>query len=59
GLSIQYDQYDTISHVPGGALWLPGAITWLNDRFNGNPAPNNCSNIAPGNSLAPEEHAVG
>ncbi|ARE37579.1 triacylglycerol lipase [Rhodococcus sp. BH4] len=59
GLSIQYDQFDTISHVPGGALWLPGAITWLNDRFNGSQLPNNCSNIAPGNSLAPEEHAAG
>lgn len=55
GLAIQYDQYDTVSHFPGAALWLPGAITWINDRFNGTPAPSNCGHIAPGNSLAPQQ----
>ncbi|MGO4203563.1 lipase family protein [Rhodococcus sp. TAF43] len=57
GLPVQYDQYDTISHSPGGALWLPGALVWINDRFDGKPAPSNCASIAPGNSLAPQEHA--
>ncbi|MBP1054574.1 lipase family protein [Rhodococcus qingshengii] len=54
GLAIQYDQYDTIEHLIGGALWLPGALQWLVDRFNGAPAPSNCGKFAPGNSLAPQ-----
>lgn len=29
------------------------AIDWINDRFAGQPAPNNCSSIAPGNPLGP------
>ena len=57
GLPIQYDQYDTISHFLGAMLWLPGALTWIDDRFTGKPAPSNCASIAPGNSLAPQEHA--
>jgi hypothetical protein len=32
---------------------LPTAISWLNQRFAGGAAPNNCSTIAAGNSLAP------
>lgn len=56
GLAIQYDEYDTISHVPGAALWLPGALAWLTDRFADRPAQSNCGRIAPGNSLAPQEH---
>lgn len=58
GLPIQYDQYDTLSHFPGAALWLPGALQWLTDRFNGTPAPTNCGKIAPGNSLAPQQHTT-
>lgn len=54
GLSVQYDQYDTIEHGIGGALWLPGALQWLTNRFNGTPAPSNCGQFAPGNSLAPQ-----
>lgn len=53
-LAIQYDQYETIEHGIGGALWLPGALQWLIDRFNGTPAPSNCGKFAPGNSLAPQ-----
>nr|WP_296773619.1 lipase family protein [Rhodococcus sp. (in: high G+C Gram-positive bacteria)] len=56
GLAVQYDEYDTISHIPGAALWLPGALAWLTDRFADRPAPSNCGRIAPGNSLAPQEH---
>ncbi|MCZ9635239.1 lipase family protein [Rhodococcus sp. BH5] len=57
GLAVQYDQYDTLSHVPSAALWLPGAVEWLVNRFNGAPAPTNCGRIAPGNSLAPQQIA--
>ncbi len=58
GLPIQYDQYDTISHFPALALWLPGAIAWINDRFDDIPAPSNCGHIPPGNSLAPQQHTT-
>lgn len=56
GNVIQYDEYDTISHIPGAALWFPGALQWLTERFADKPAPSNCGRIAPGNSLALEEH---
>lgn len=55
GLAVQYDEYDTVSHTVGGALWLPGAVAWLTDRFADRPAPSNCGRIAPGNSLEPQE----
>lgn len=53
GTPIKYTQYDLLSHITSVALWLPAAITWLNQRFAGVPAPQNCASIAPGNSLAP------
>ncbi|HEY9310721.1 lipase family protein [Williamsia sp.] len=56
GLSIQYDQYDALSHIPAAAVWIPGALAWITDRLGGKPAPSNCADIAPGNSLAPQEH---
>lgn len=57
GLAIQYDQYDTLSHVPSAMLWYPGAVQWLLGRFDGQPAPSNCGRIAAGNSLAPQRLA--
>ncbi|WP_327141024.1 lipase family protein [Nocardia sp. NBC_01327] len=52
--SIQYQQYDLLSHVPSMAPWSPVALGWLNDRFAGAPAPTSCGAIAPGNPLTPE-----
>ncbi|MFT4049280.1 MAG: lipase family protein [Solirubrobacterales bacterium] len=52
GVKVQYNEY-ALSHFTSVALWLPQAIGWLNDRFNGSSAPSNCGSIAPGNSLAP------
>ncbi len=49
--AISYQQYDQLSHTPGAAAFLPGAFSWLNDRFIGKPAPNGCGAIAPGNTL--------
>ncbi len=57
GLTVQYDEYDTLGHIAGAALWFPGALAWLLDRFAGKPAPGNCGRIAPGNSLEPQRHA--
>lgn len=53
GTIVYYDQYDLLSHTSAVGLWLMKAIDWINDRFAGEPAPNNCSSIAPGNPLDP------
>jgi len=53
GVTVQYNQYNGVDHVAGALHWLAQAGPWLNDRFAGQAAPQNCSQIAPGNSLAP------
>ena len=53
GVKVQYQQYDLTSHVTTVPLWLPAATAWLEARFGSQAAPQNCSSIAPGNSLAP------
>ncbi len=53
GVSVQYEQYEDLSHVPSALEWLPEAYAWLAGRFLGLPAPQNCAQIAPGNSLEP------
>lgn len=53
GVAVQYDQYDKLSHVGSTEPWTPAAITWLEARFRGEPAPENCAEIAPGNPLDP------
>jgi Secretory lipase len=53
GVSVQYEEYEHLSHVPSASVWLPEAYSWLAERFLGLPAPQDCSSIAPGNSLAP------
>jgi hypothetical protein len=54
GTAVQYTQFDNLSHTLTAAFFLPGAISWLNQRLDGGtPAPENCATIAPGNSLAP------
>ncbi|MCW2758941.1 MAG: secretory lipase family protein [Nocardioidaceae bacterium] len=51
GVPIQYQEYP-LSHVTTAPAWLPQANAWLMARFGGVAAPNNCSSIAPGNSLS-------
>jgi hypothetical protein len=53
GAKITYTQYNLTSHVTSVPQWFPSAVSWLNQRFTGAPAPQNCSTIAAGNSLAP------
>jgi hypothetical protein len=53
GTKVYYEQYDALSHIWSIPVWLPNAIAWVKARFAGLPAPENCSSIAPGNSLAP------
>jgi hypothetical protein len=53
GVTVQYEQYEDLSHVPSAVEWLPEAYSWLAARFLGVPAPQDCGEIAPGNSLQP------
>lgn len=55
GVKVQYNEYGG-SHITSALEWLPQAINWVNDRFGlfgPLTIPQNCSKIAPGNSLAP------
>ncbi|MGO9959636.1 MAG: lipase family protein [Solirubrobacteraceae bacterium] len=53
GLAVQYDQFDHLAHIGSAVPWLVAATPWLADRFAGLPAPQDCSDVAPGNSLSP------
>lgn len=52
GVTVQYNQYG-LDHILTAAIWISDASTWLMNRFDGQPAPSNCGQIPPGNSLAP------
>jgi hypothetical protein len=56
GVAVQHKEWAT-SHFLTMANWLPWATTWVNDRFAGKPAPQNCASIAPGNPLTPLVYA--
>jgi hypothetical protein len=53
GVAVQYQQYDAFAHVETAVPWLASALPWMNARFAGQPAPQNCAGIAPGNPLTP------
>ena len=53
GVTVQYDQYDDLSHTLTALPWIANAGPWIVARFAGQPAPQDCGSIAPGNSLAP------
>jgi hypothetical protein len=57
GTTVDYTQYDALSHISTFPVWAPAALAWLNGRFAGGQAPNDCSQIPPGNSLAPVKPA--
>lgn len=52
-MTVDYKRYEGLSHVPSAVAWLPEAYSWLTARFFGLPAPQDCAQIAPGNSLEP------
>jgi hypothetical protein len=52
GTKVQYSQY-LLGHIGTAVPWIAEAMIWMNNRFLGLPAPQNCSSIAAGNSLAP------
>lgn len=53
GVPVQYVEYDALSHTTSAVPWVPAAEAWLASRFAGVAAPQDCAQIAPGNSLAP------
>jgi hypothetical protein len=53
GTTVQYQQFNLTSHITTAALWLGPAISWVDARFAGKPAPNDCAHIRPGNPLTP------
>jgi hypothetical protein len=57
GTAVEYVQYDALSHITTVPVWAPAALAWLYGRFAGFPAPSDCAQIAPGNSLAPVQPA--
>lgn len=52
GVPVQHKEWGS-SHFLTMINWLPWAITWIDDRFAGKSAPENCASIAPGNPLTP------
>jgi Secretory lipase len=57
GVTVQYTEYQHLGHIEGAGPWLLEAASWLAERFAGVAAPQNCAEIAPGNSLAPVKKA--
>jgi hypothetical protein len=57
GVDVQFTEYQHLGHIEGAAPWLTETSVWLAGRFAGLPAPEDCSEIAPGNSLAPVKKA--
>jgi Secretory lipase len=52
-VSVQYNQYDLLAHVEAATPWIATTVPWLNERFEGKPAPQDCSQIPAGNPLTP------
>jgi Secretory lipase len=53
GDPVDYQQFTDLSHEETEVPWLAETLPWLTARFSGAAAPQDCSTIAPGNSLAP------
>ncbi|HSS31928.1 MAG TPA: lipase family protein [Solirubrobacterales bacterium] len=52
GVAVQYAEYP-LDHIGTAVPWIAGAMPWLDARFAGTFAPQNCGQIAPGNPLTP------
>jgi hypothetical protein len=53
GDTVQYNEYESLDHIGTAAAWILDAASWMSSRFAGTPAPQDCAQIQPGNSLAP------
>jgi hypothetical protein len=52
GVRVRYDEYP-LDHIGTAVPWIASAMPWLEARFAGASAPQNCAQIAPGNPLTP------
>jgi hypothetical protein len=57
GVAVKYTEYQHLGHIEGAVPWLGEMEAWLTERFAGLAAPENCAEVAPGNSLAPMKKA--
>jgi hypothetical protein len=53
GVPVTFDEYAGLQHTPAAVPFEADALTFLEGRMIGLPAPNGCATIGTGNSLAP------
>jgi hypothetical protein len=53
GVPVQFREYKGQDHTGAAIQFAPAAVGFVTERLLGLPVPNDCSSIAPGNSLAP------
>ena len=53
GVPVTFDEYPGLPHTEAAVPFEADAMTFLTNLFLGLPAPNGCSSIGTGNSLAP------
>lgn len=53
GVAVDFEELQGMNHDQAGEAFLAQAPAYLAGRFAGDPAPDNCPSIPPGNSLAP------
>jgi Secretory lipase len=55
GTPVDYLEEDNDDHLLAATVWAANVQSWVTNVLGGGAAPNTCSSIAPGNSLAPEQ----
>ncbi|HEY1625337.1 MAG TPA: lipase family protein [Streptosporangiaceae bacterium] len=53
GVPVTFDEYAGLQHTPAAVPFEADALTFLEGRMLGLPAPNGCATIGTGNSLSP------
>jgi Secretory lipase len=53
GVAVTFDEYAGLQHTPAAVPFEADALTFLEGRMLGLPAPDGCASIGTGNSLAP------
>lgn len=55
GVKLDYREYKPLDHTQTAIPWFVETLLWVQARFLGLPAPQNCGSIPPGNSLEPSK----
>jgi hypothetical protein len=55
GTPVDYLEEDNDDHLLAATVWADNVQSWVTNVPGGGTAPNTCSSIAPGNSLAAEQ----